>query len=94
MAETTTARVPAWKRLGLKLKFASDKPAVETTPIKPSTTTATPPSQPPVNVAVQSNTQKRTREERSAPEAPAKRAKSQPYERPVPSRPIVRQLAA
>lgn len=93
MADASTARVPAWKRLGLKLKFAQETtPAAQ--PVKAPSTTATSPSSqqqqhtPPTKVAT-SNPNKRDRNESSAPEASAKRAKSQSYERPVATRPIV-----
>lgn len=75
-AQAETARVPAWKRLGLKLKYAKDNPAqaqAETNTAQiPSSTRSTAPGHVPVAPTV--NTHKRTLET-SHESTPVKRTK-------------------
>lgn len=71
MANTdTSARVPAWKRIGLKLKYAKDTADEESNKTSTPANTSTQQSQP-------HELKKRAAEE-SDPETPAKRTKATP----------------
>ena len=71
MANTdTSARVPAWKRIGLKLKYAKDTADEDSNKTSTPANTSTQQPQP-------QKVKKRAAEE-SAPETPAKRPKATP----------------